>query len=185
MYLRAENEGSLEYNVTLPVRPTENVWGCVCGWGRREPKLLCSEFWILIPVTVSRLMIALVIRSWNLEVHQQVILVTSWILKRPCRNWCHWKLKSWILKTQLECRLAEDLKAIWPQGTLTIVNTDRRTTERSTSDSPGDVSWIQKAALQLYRRNVPLLHTSRFYQAFPRVSTASGKRWGEKAWVRG
>ena len=24
-----------------------------------------------------------------------------------------------------------------------------------------------------------------FYQAFPRVSTASDKRWGEKAWVRG
>jgi len=62
-------------------------------------------------------------------------------------------------------------------------------TERSTSDSPGDVSLIQKAALQLYRRNVPLLHTSyhvtQFYQAFPRVSTASDKRWGEKAWVVG
>jgi len=69
---------------------------------------------------------------------------------------------------------------------------DHRTTERSTSDSLGDVSWIQKAALQPYRRNVPLLHTSRYviprdsvYQAFPRVSTASDKRWGEKAWVRG
>ena len=24
-----------------------------------------------------------------------------------------------------------------------------------------------------------------FYQAFPRVSTASDKRWSEKAWVRG
>ena len=34
-------------------------------------------------------------------------------------------------------------------------------TERSTSDSLGNVSWIQKAALQLYRRNVPLLHTAR------------------------
>ena len=40
--------------------------------------------------------------------------------------------------------------------------------------------------------NVPLLHTSRYvtardqpYQAFPHVSTASDKRWGEKAWVRG
>jgi len=39
---------------------------------------------------------------------------------------------------------------------------------------------------------MPLFHTSRyvsagiqFYQAFPHVSTASGKRWGEKAWVRG
>jgi len=45
---------------------------------------------------------------------------------------------------------------------LLIANTDRRTTERSTSDSLGDISWIQKAALQLYRRNGPLLHTSRY-----------------------
>jgi len=37
---------------------------------------------------------------------------------------------------------------------------DRRTTERSTSDSLDDVSWFQKAAIQLYRRNVLLLHTS-------------------------
>jgi len=44
----------------------------------------------------------------------------------------------------------------------------------------------------LFSGNVPLLHTSRYiiphdsvYQAFPRVSTASDKRWGEKAWVRG
>jgi len=29
------------------------------------------------------------------------------------------------------------------------------------------------------------LHTTQFYQAFPRVSTASDKHWGEKAWVRG
>jgi len=62
-------------------------------------------------------------------------------------------------------------------------------TERSTSDSLGDVSWIQKAALQLYRRNVPLLHTpyhvTQFYQAFPHVSTANDKRLGEKDWVRG
>ena len=28
-------------------------------------------------------------------------------------------------------------------------------------------------------------HVTEFYQAFPRVSTASDKRWGEKAWVRG
>jgi len=27
--------------------------------------------------------------------------------------------------------------------------------------------------------------STQFYQAFPRVSTASDKRWGEKAWVRG
>jgi len=41
--------------------------------------------------------------------------------------------------------------------------------------------------------NVPLflIHTSRYvtardqcYQAFPRVSTASNKHWGEKAWVQ-
>jgi len=28
-------------------------------------------------------------------------------------------------------------------------------------------------------------HMTQFYQAFPRISTASEKRWGEKAWVRG
>jgi len=28
-------------------------------------------------------------------------------------------------------------------------------------------------------------HVTQFYQAFPRVSTASDKRWGKKAWVRG
>ena len=40
--------------------------------------------------------------------------------------------------------------------------------------------------------NVPLLHTSRYVipcdsvlPGLPRVSTASEKRWGEKAWVRG
>jgi len=50
-----------------------------------------------------------------------------------------------------------------------------------------DVSWVQKATSQLYRRNVPLVHTSRhvtardqFYQAFSRISTASNKRWGER-----
>jgi len=26
---------------------------------------------------------------------------------------------------------------------------------------------------------------TQFYQAFPRVSTAGDKRWGEKAWIRG
>ena len=35
-------------------------------------------------------------------------------------------------------------------------------TECSTSDSLADVSWVQKAALQVYRRNLPLLHTSRY-----------------------
>ena len=50
----------------------------------------------------------------------------------------------------------------------------RRMTEHLTSDSLGDTSWVQKAALQLCRRNVSLLHPSRyvtvrdqFYQAFP------------------
>jgi len=28
-------------------------------------------------------------------------------------------------------------------------------------------------------------HVTQFYQAFPCVSTASDKRWGEKAWVPG
>jgi len=45
---------------------------------------------------------------------------------------------------------------------LLITNTDRRTTEYSTSDSLGDISWISEATLQLFRRNVPLLHTSRY-----------------------
>ena len=59
-----------------------------------------------------------------------------------------------------------------------------RTTECLTSDSVGDVSWLQKASVQLYRRNVPLLHKStkhpgtslhvtQFYQAFPHISTAA------------
>jgi len=75
---------------------------------------------------------------------------------------------------------------------LQITNTDYRTTERSTSDSLGNVSWVQKATLQLYRRNVPFLHTSRYVIAhdsvipgLPRVSIANDKRWGEKIWVRG
>ena len=33
-----------------------------------------------------------------------------------------------------------------------------------------------------YLWNVLLLQ---FYQALPHISTASDKRWGEKAWVRG
>ena len=45
-------------------------------------------------------------------------------------------------------------------STLLIANMDHRMIERSTSDSLGDVSWVQNATLQLYRRNVPLLHTS-------------------------
>ena len=42
---------------------------------------------------------------------------------------------------------------------LLITNKDHRTTECSTSDGLGDVSWMQKATLQPYGRNVPtLLH---------------------------
>ena len=33
----------------------------------------------------------------------------------------------------------------------------------------GDISWVQKAALQMYRRNVPLLHTSRYVTAHDSV----------------
>jgi len=55
---------------------------------------------------------------------------------------------------------------------LLIANTDHRTTERSTSERLSDVSWIQKAVLQLYRRNVPLLHTSRYI--IPRDSVLPG-----------
>jgi len=70
-----------------------------------------------------------------------------------------------------------------PQASaLPIANTDCRTTERSTSGSLGDISWVQKAALQLYRRNVLLLHTSRYVTprdsvlpGFPCISTASDK----------
>ena len=52
---------------------------------------------------------------------------------------------------------------------LPIANTDHRTTERSTSDSLDDVSCVQKAALQLYRRNVPLLHMFRYVIAHDSV----------------
>jgi len=54
---------------------------------------------------------------------------------------------------------------------LPIANTDGRTTERLTSDSHGNVSWVHKAALQLYRRNVPLLHMSRYITACDSVLT--------------
>jgi len=67
-------------------------------------------------------------------------------------------------------------------GVLPITNTDHRTTGHSTPGSLGDVSWVHKAASQLYRRNVPSLHTSptfryviacdQYYQAFPHVSIA-------------
>jgi len=70
---------------------------------------------------------------------------------------------------------------VWRSGTfpekqqgsaLPIANMDHITNERSTSDSVSDVSWIQKATLQLYRRNVPLLHTSRY--VIPRDSVLPG-----------
>ena len=34
-------------------------------------------------------------------------------------------------------------------------------------------------------RPVMSYHVTQLYQAFPRVSNASDKRWGEKAWVQG
>jgi len=73
---------------------------------------------------------------------------------------------------------------------LPITKMGQRTTEHSTSDSLGNVSWIQKAALQLYRRNVPLLHThpgtslhvTELYQAFPpQVTNTEVRRPGYKA----
>jgi len=54
-------------------------------------------------------------------------------------------------------------------STLLIANTDCGMTERSTLDSLGNVSWIQKAALKLYRRYVPLLHMSRYVIAHDSV----------------
>ena len=68
----------------------------------------------------------------------------------------------------------------------------RRTTECSTSDSLGNVSWIQKLLYSCtkgmcHSSTCPgmSLHVTEFYLDFPRVSTASHKHWGEKAWVRG
>ena len=72
---------------------------------------------------------------------------------------------------------------------LPIANADHGMTERSTSGRLNNVSWIQKATLQLYRRNVPLLHTSRYViprdSVLPGLPPASDKRWDEKTWVRG
>ena len=92
---------------------------------------------------------------------------------------------------------------LWRSGTfpekqqasaLLIANKYHRMTERSTSDSFDNVSWMQKATLQPYRRNVPLLHTSRyviardqFYQAFPtlvlQATNAGVRRPGHEAIV--
>ena len=51
----------------------------------------------------------------------------------------------------------------------------------STLDSRGDISWVQKAALQLYRRDAhssthpgTSLHMTQFYQAFRHISSAWG-----------
>ena len=52
---------------------------------------------------------------------------------------------------------------------LPIANMDHRTTEYLISDSVGGISWVQKATLQLYRRNVPLLHASRYVTAHDSV----------------
>ena len=68
---------------------------------------------------------------------------------------------------------------MWRSGTflekpqvsaLVITNTDHRTTEHSISDSVGDLSWVQKVPLQLYRRNLPNLHTSRYVISSTRPS---------------
>ena len=57
---------------------------------------------------------------------------------------------------------------------LPIANTDRRTTEHSTSDSLGNISWIQKAALQHIQNRIA---QDAVYKAFPCIiSTASNKR---------
>ena len=73
-------------------------------------------------------------------------------------------------------------------STLPITTVDHRASEWSTSGSLGDAFWVQKAAPQLYRRNVPLLHTSTQcpgslvprppHPAFVACSTKSrGKAW--------
>ena len=52
---------------------------------------------------------------------------------------------------------------------LLIANMDCGMTERLTTDSLDDVSWVQKAALQPYRRNVPLFHKSKCVNAHDSV----------------
>ena len=62
-------------------------------------------------------------------------------------------------------------------------------TKCSTSGRLGNVSWVQKAtAVQKECATPPHVHPmsryviarDQFYQAFPRLSTASDKRWGKK-----
>jgi len=74
---------------------------------------------------------------------------------------------------------------------LQIVNTDHGTTECLIPGSLGDISWVQKAASQLYIRNLPLLHTSTQHPgtslhviSFTRPSLAFVLQ-AAKAWVRG
>ena len=73
---------------------------------------------------------------------------------------------------------------------------DHRITEHSTLDNLSDVSWVQKAALQLYRKKCatpPHIHLTskyivardQFYHAFPCVSTASDKHWVRRPGCRG
>ena len=59
---------------------------------------------------------------------------------------------------------------------LSIANTDRRMTERLTSDSLSNISWIQKAALQHVQNHTAGESGDSVYQA---VSTASNKRKAE------
>ena len=63
---------------------------------------------------------------------------------------------------------------------LPIASMNRRITERSTSDSLGDVSWVQKLLYSCTEgkchsstRPGTSLHVTQFYQAFPHVTTAS------------
>ena len=65
-------------------------------------------------------------------------------------------------------------------------NMNHRTTERSTSDSLGDVSWIQRANFTVVQKECatpPHVQVRQSVLAFPCVSTASNKHWGEKACV--
>ena len=72
---------------------------------------------------------------------------------------------------------------------LPTTNTNHGVTECLTSASLGDISWVQKAASQLYRRNMALLdmfthHVTahdQFYQVSPHLAYAGTKRPGYKA----
>ena len=48
----------------------------------------------------------------------------------------------------------------WTCGEVAYSQKNCRMTAPLTPDSLGNISWVQKATLQLYRRNVPLLTTS-------------------------